>query len=261
MTITSYDNTYKLKPYCQLWLDVSSFQKRYIAFCVYHIRAECSSDTHSRDPRDCQWLKKSTAGSVICLNAVRSFVIAKHQPAPFKVWEVSVLLWHLLRLFYTRKKHTQTLFFHSFPFLWFHDLLQKMESLHNFSLTTSILHPLGFLPEQMAVAACRSLLVSVKVMLSGFSSSVVGTRKCYFHINSPYVLNEEYLKLVQSKCFRWEDPITAEMLKYVEFCNVLEHLFTFCHVYIFNYLHMTFKISLEYTEDLYFQLFILCMCL
>ena len=100
-----------------------------------------------------------------------------------------------------REKNKKTVFSFFFPFLWFHDLLQKIESLHDFSFTTSILHSLGFLPEQMAAAACRSQLVSVKVMLSGFSSSVVGTRKCSFHINRRYALNKEYLKLAESKMF------------------------------------------------------------
>lgn len=36
---------------------------------------------------------------------------------------------------------------------------RERENLHHFGLTTSILHPVGLIPEQMAAATCRSLLV------------------------------------------------------------------------------------------------------
>lgn len=134
---------------------------------------------HSRHPGDHQRWRNSTAASVICLDAVGASVIAKQQPVAFQGLEVSALLWHLFRLLYTL--NTRSLCFQLFfPSSDFHDPLQRMENFHIFGLTTSILHPFGLLPEQMAAAACGSPLVSVKVMLSGISSSVRTTTKCLF---------------------------------------------------------------------------------
>lgn len=49
------------------------------------------------------------------------------------------------------------------PALYFSDFMGRDrewgENLHHFGLTTSILHPVGLIPEQMAAATCGSLLV------------------------------------------------------------------------------------------------------
>lgn len=151
----------------------------------------CSSDMHSRDQRDHHCWRNSTAGSVICLDAADPLLFPNSGPWPFRGWSLCIVMAPAQ----TSVHHTYT---HSncTQFLWYHDLLQKVENLHNLTLTSSILHPFGSLPEQMAAAAWRSLLVPVKVMLSGISSSLARARKCSIQMYSLYVMNKKYAKLV-----------------------------------------------------------------
>lgn len=134
-------------------------------------------------------------------------ITAKQQPVPFKGWDVSALLWHLFPTSVC-PKHRQPLF--SIPVIsW--PSTENGKLAYFFGLRTSILHLFGLLPEQMAAAACRSLLVSMKVMLSGIRSSVVG--------NPGSVL-----------CWKWAE--TSRLERSLKKCADLHYstFWTFCRV-------------------------------